>query len=430
MLYLLIGLLQRITFRLFFRHIHVANFKYIPYNKPVVIACNHPGAFMDPGFIGSIMRKPVYFTSRGDVFANPIASWFLHGLHIKPIFRLEEGFGNLSKNFETIEILTDILKKNGIVVIFSEGLSALDRRLRPLRKGTARIFLQIEREHNLGIQLYASGITYTHKTNFRKSILYSIGKPLFLKDYLTDYISHPQRGYHTFTKELAHRIRENFVVVPHPECDLVVDQHINYYCSTERDFILPVVIYNRNKLNDLQALSRRINHIFQSDKEKFEQLQNVTNMYEEALVNHQISDYGLMNKPLNLFHFILLILALPLSIPGFYFWGIPYLIAKKIADKTVTRIDFYDSVSMNSLALIYGVLTVINNIILAFFIGWWSLLIYVIAPVLGEFCFWTYDALSHHVRAQKASRCGAKEELRAMRNRVVDLNLFDLNPSA
>jgi len=110
MLYILIGFLQRITFRLFFKHIHVANLNYIPYDKPVVIACNHPGAFMDPGFIGSLIRKPIEFTTRGDVFENPIIRVILKGIHLNPIYRIDEGFGNLSKNFETIETLTEILK--------------------------------------------------------------------------------------------------------------------------------------------------------------------------------------------------------------------------------------------------------------------------------------------------------------------------------
>jgi glycerol-3-phosphate O-acyltransferase/dihydroxyacetone phosphate acyltransferase len=419
MLYLLIGLLQRITIRVFFKHIHVANFKNIPHNKPVVIACNHPGAFMDPGFIGSIVRKPIHYITRGDVFANPITRVFLKGLNLNPIYRFDEGFGNLAKNFDTIDELAEILKKNGIILIFSEGYSALDRRLRPLRKGTARIFLQIAREHNLDIQLYASGITYTHKKNFRKSVMYSVSKPLFLKDYLTDFISHNQHAYHTFSKELARRISENFVVVSHPECDKIVDQHINYYCSNEKLPLLPVVIYNGKKLKALQELSKHINDLFVNDKQRFEQLQQDTNAYEEALHQNAITDFGLANKPLGFFAFVLMILGLPFSIPGFYFWGMPYLISKRIADKTVTRVDFYDSVNMNSLGLIYAMMNIVNNIILAFFIGWWSLFIWVIAPVLGEAAFWTYDALVQHTQATKARNCVKRGALMEMRRGVV-----------
>ena len=421
MIYILMGFLQRITFRVFFRHIHVANFKYIPHNKPVVISCNHPGAFMDPGFIGSILRKPIHYTARGDVFKNPIAARVLSSLNIIPIFRLEEGFENLSQNHETIKKLAHVLKNNGIVLIFSEGMSALDRRLRPLRKGTAHIFLQIALDYNLDIELYASGITYSHKKNFRKSMMYSISKPLYLKDYLTDFIYNRQRAYHTFTHELAHRLRENFVVVRYPDCDEIVDQHINYYCSTEKISHIPVVRYNRNKLNDLQSLSQRINHLYASDEKSFEVLQNSTNEYEKILQSEGLTDDGLMNKPLSFLGYLLMILALPFSILGFYFWGIPYLIAQKIADKTVTRIDFYDSVCMNSLSLIYAILTIINNIILSLFIGWWSLLVWVIAPVFGELAFWTYDALHREMAVRKARKSASRETLFKLRQSIVSV---------
>ncbi len=422
MLYRLIGLLQRITFRIFFKHIHLANLNYIPFNKPVVIACNHPGAFMDPGFIGSMLRKPIYYTARGDVFANPVASFFLHALHIKPVFRLEEGFGNLSKNYETINALADVLKKNGIVLIFSEGMSALDRRLRPLRKGTARIFLQIALENDLDIELYASGITYTHKKNFRQSVMYSVSKPLFLKDYLTDFISHQQRGYHTFSKELARRISENFVVVKYPECDEIVDQHINYYCSTENLPQIPMIVQNRRKLDALQSLSSQINNLFRNEPNRFEKLKAETSQYESMLDQYKITDYGLVNKLLNPFQILLLIFAFPFSLLGFYFWGIPYIIAKKIADKTVTRIDFYDSVAMNSLAFIYAIIMVFNNIILALWMGWWSLLIWVFAPVLGEFAFWTYDAIVHLWRVVKAQNCPVQKELLDLRRKIANFH--------
>ncbi len=420
MLYLFIGLLQHVTFRIYFKHIHVTNLKYIPYNKPVVIACNHPGAFMDPCLIGSMLHKPIYYTARGDLFKNPVASWFLTALHIKPVFRLEEGFENLSKNFKTIEMLSAILKKNGIVLIFSEGMSSLDRRLHPLRKGTAKIFMQIALENDLDIQLYASGMTYTHKKNFRKSVICSISKPLFLKDYLSDFTAHQQHAYRTFSKELAHRIAENFVVVNHPECDELVDQQINYYCNSEKLPPLPIVIHNGKKLALLQNVSNRINNLFKQDTPKFEQLQKNTNTYERALVENQISDYGLANKPLTSSQILRLIAALPFSIPGFYFWGLPYLIAKKIADTKVTRIDFYDSVLMTSLAFIFAIHVILNQILLSVFIGWWSFLIWLIAPVLGEFAFWTYDAIIHHQQVLKAQKCPTKGAIFNLRQKVHD----------
>ncbi len=420
MLYFILVWLQKTIFRLYLKHIHVTNLDAIPLNKPVVIACNHPGAFMDPGFIGNIIPKPIHFTTRGDVFANPIVRKILKGMHLNPVYRFDEGFGNLTKNFETIENLTDVLKNNGIVLIFSEGYGAVDRRLKPLRKGTARIFLQIAAEHNLDIQLYAAGLTYTHKINFRKSILCSFSEPLFLKDYLTDFITHRQRGYHTFSKELACRISDNFVVVENPECDAMVDLHINYQCNTEKLSIVPIVKHNRKKLTQLQTLSKAINLLFKQDPLAFQELEKRTNAYEEALIHNKISDCGLTATKLNFGEWILILLALPLSTLGFFFFGIPFLIAKKISDKKVTRIDFYDSVCMNSVMLIYSIIALTTNILLAFNIGWWSCLTFIIAPALGMITAWTYDALLRDREARRADKCLGKEKMLQLRKTVVE----------
>ncbi|MCX6189082.1 MAG: hypothetical protein NTW54_05690, partial [Bacteroidetes bacterium] len=201
-------------------------------------------------------------------------------------------------------------------------------------------------------------------------------------------------------------------------CDEIVDQHINYYCSTENLPQIPMIVQNRRKLDALQSLSSQINDLFRNEPTRFEKLKAETSQYESMLDQYKITDYGLVNKRLNSFQMLLLIFALPFSLLGFYFWGIPYIIAKKIADKTVTRIDFYDSVAMNSLAFIYAIIMVFNNIILALWMGWWSLSIWVLAPVLGEFAFWSYDAIVHLWRVVKAQNCPVQKELLDLRRKI------------
>jgi 1-acyl-sn-glycerol-3-phosphate acyltransferase len=111
MIYWFFGLILRLTTRLFFRHIHVSNIKSVPYDKPVILAANHPGAFLDPVLLSSIFRKPVYFLVRGDVFKNPMARWFFTRINMIPIYRIDEGFENIGKNIETTQLIAKALKK-------------------------------------------------------------------------------------------------------------------------------------------------------------------------------------------------------------------------------------------------------------------------------------------------------------------------------
>lgn len=111
----------------------------MPLDCPVILASNHPNAFLDSIIMTSCAGRPLYYTARGDFFKSKIASRLLYYIQILPVFRREEGKENLYKNEETFSYCIDILKENGAVSIFSEGFSENKWELRPLRKGTARL---------------------------------------------------------------------------------------------------------------------------------------------------------------------------------------------------------------------------------------------------------------------------------------------------
>ena len=58
-------------------------------------------------------------------------------MNMFPVYRISEGAENLENNYDTFESCKEIFKKNGIVLIFSEGRCINEWRLRPLKKGTS-----------------------------------------------------------------------------------------------------------------------------------------------------------------------------------------------------------------------------------------------------------------------------------------------------
>ena len=120
----------------------VANFdETSTFSNPKIIASNHPNSFFDAIQIAVHYPKPIYFLARGDAFKNPIVAKFLTALHLIPIYRLSEGKNNLSKNEATFKKCIELLKQNQTILIFSEGLSVNEWKLRPIKKGTARLAL-------------------------------------------------------------------------------------------------------------------------------------------------------------------------------------------------------------------------------------------------------------------------------------------------
>ncbi len=94
-----------------------------------------------------------------------------------PIYRLSEGAENLDRNYKTFDECTTVFKKNGIVLIFSEGGSVNEWGLRPLKKGTARLALQAW-EQNIPLQIITAGINYQSFTSFGKNITLNFGRPV------------------------------------------------------------------------------------------------------------------------------------------------------------------------------------------------------------------------------------------------------------
>ncbi|MCB0697498.1 MAG: 1-acyl-sn-glycerol-3-phosphate acyltransferase [Chitinophagaceae bacterium] len=118
-------------------------------NHPLILACSHPNSFFDALVMGAYHPRQLHFLARGDAFKNPKAARVLRMLNMIPIYRLSEGKENLDNNKQTFEQCMHVLKNKGAILIFSEGISVNEWRLRPLKKGTARLAWMFWEEHNV-----------------------------------------------------------------------------------------------------------------------------------------------------------------------------------------------------------------------------------------------------------------------------------------
>lgn len=173
MLYTFTKFLIRLGLIIFFRKILFQDKQRLYEEGPLLLACNHPNSFLDALIIGSFFKHPVHFLARGDAFKNPLAKKILTALKVIPIYRLKEGKEHLALNDTTFERCTEILTKGGIVLIFSEGLCINQWKLRPLKKGTARIALNAlkQSEISAAFRILPVSLNYSSFTRFRKNVI-------------------------------------------------------------------------------------------------------------------------------------------------------------------------------------------------------------------------------------------------------------------
>lgn len=147
------------------------------FKGPLLIAANHPNSFLDAIVVSSIFHQPVYALARGDVFKKKWIIRILHSLNILPVYRIREGADKLMDNYETFDNCIELFKKNGVVLIFSEGLCVNEWHLRPLKKGTARLALQAW-EQGIPLTVLPLGINYSNFYRLSKYIDVKTGQPI------------------------------------------------------------------------------------------------------------------------------------------------------------------------------------------------------------------------------------------------------------
>lgn len=177
MLYRLLKFPAQIALRLYVKHLHISHHDVLKTKGPLLIACNHPNSFLDAIILATLFEQPVISLARGDAFKNKFIFWVLRSLHILPIYRLSEGAQNLHVNYSTFDSCRQVFRNNGIVLIFSEGLCINEWKLRPLKKGTARLALSCWQE-GIPLTILPAGINYHSFTSFGKIVKLHFGNPI------------------------------------------------------------------------------------------------------------------------------------------------------------------------------------------------------------------------------------------------------------
>jgi len=152
---------------------------------PLLIAANHPNSFLDAIILDTLFKNPVYSLTRGDAFKGKLISKILTSLNMLPVYRISEGAENLDNNYFTFDECQKIFRKNGIVLVFSEGRCVNEWHLRPLKKGTARLALSAWQQ-NIPLKILPVGINYSSFRTFGKNVFLNFGSFINKEDVNVD----------------------------------------------------------------------------------------------------------------------------------------------------------------------------------------------------------------------------------------------------
>jgi 1-acyl-sn-glycerol-3-phosphate acyltransferase len=120
-------------FLIYFRMQRIGT-EHLPRRGPLLLASNHR-SFLDPFVIGTLVRRPVYYMAKRELFENRLVAWLLNGLGAFPVDR---GAGDS----EAMDTARAILARGDCVVLFPEGTRVRSGPLGDPRRGVGRLALQ------------------------------------------------------------------------------------------------------------------------------------------------------------------------------------------------------------------------------------------------------------------------------------------------
>lgn len=402
MLYFILKLILRTGLWVFFRKFEVRNRHLMPNHGPLIVVANHPNTFMDPIVIASLLPQQVFFIAKSTVFNSPFRKWLLHRMNLIPIHRREDTPGLSIDNEETFRASYQALAERKTLLIFPEGTSFNERRLRKIKTGTARMALgAVENAADAaGLQILPVGLNYSDPTRFRSDVFVNVGKPIKIAPYLSRYKRDSTGTVNELTAVVRQHLEKLIVVTPSDDEDTLVRQIEQVYkvrLSEQTPIEAPRHV--RNFLLT-RALVKSLAHFKETQPQRVERFREKMRLY-----NQQLQELGLQHLPTvqennvllrqSILQTLLLSLTVPLYLYGLINNYLAYIIPSKVADALTEEQEFRAPIMLTVGIFSFPVLYAIQAAVLWRFLpDTLSLLLYLISlPLSGFFTLRYWNTL-------------------------------------
>jgi len=427
MIYSFIKLVLKGTIRIFFRSVHISNANFIPSQGPLIILANHPSTFMDPIIIAAIVKRKIYFLGKGELFKGAIANWILPRLNIIPIYRKQDDPSQLNKNADTFKKCYEHLETGGVLLIFPEGLSITERKLKPIKPGSSHIALgaEVRNDFKLGLKIVNIGLNYENQHQFNRDVFINIHQPIKLSDYADKFKLDKTKTIKELTENIRQQLEEVVISIADLKTDLFV-KNIETLYSTQLKNEKEIAIDLSGEFLITQNIVKAVNYFIETDPILVENIQLRIDAYFKNMERFKLKDELLSNSKSNLLRSSFLeIMSLLISFP-IYLYGLinnilPFEIPSWFAVKIVKSRDFEGAIGM-----VLGIFTFLFFYSLQIFIcqeifhtTWLTLLYAISLPSSGFFTYYYWHKFEE-IKARLKFNYLYKNKAEAIENLIAE----------
>jgi glycerol-3-phosphate O-acyltransferase / dihydroxyacetone phosphate acyltransferase len=333
---------------LFYRKITVTGKRHDRSENPCIIVSNHPSTLLDPLNVAVKVNAEIFFLANASLFRNPFFGWLLRKLYCIPIERYQDTGGKPLDNAASFEQAENHLIGSGCIYVAPEGSSFVERRLRKLKTGTARIALAAMQRSDWSakLRILPVGLNYSDPTRFRSDLLTIFGEYIPVARFREDYEADPVNAVYCLNEAISEQFAKLII-----DCEDGPQDELLRRLETmlqNKEPLPPVEAFERSytllgrlrqwKTNDLaayEAFAKSVFAYFEKTKSlKISDLQvaqaEVTSFYTQG---KEISASRLLEKGvISAATLLALAASFPLFLAGWLSHVLPCFFTKKITD--------------------------------------------------------------------------------------------------
>jgi glycerol-3-phosphate O-acyltransferase/dihydroxyacetone phosphate acyltransferase len=389
--------------RLFY-HIQVKQAPSLSSNVPLVIIPNHVNAFIDPVVIGMLSTRKIRFFARGDVFKNRIARWALNDMNISPMYRLSEGYSDVTKIDQTFDECRSLLADKKAILLFPEGICIQDRRVKKFKKGLARIILGIDQEASPSEEIFILpvGLNYSNAKQFRSRLYLNFGEPVSVRAFHEQYRTDKVRAINSCTAFLEKELSNLLVIVKDPANDELFEALAELFTRQAMEEAGLDATNLETEHSHRMALANALNELQQTNPVKVQLLKERVIPYLHEVTSLKLRDHLLRKEALAkmsiksvLNDFLLMWFGLPLYATGLVLNHPPYKLAKNLAKDKAKNVEFFASIYANAAMFLWIAYYILQLIFVKWYTSSWIVLAVwtVLVPLTGLFVLRFYPVM-------------------------------------
>ena len=413
MIYQLLKRSIKIAFYIFYRKKVVSGLENISSSGPLIIVVNHPNTLLDPLLIASQIKRKVGFLANASIFKNKIVSSVFNYFQVIPVYRKKDVKpGEIQDNSQSFRKCYEFLENNGALLIFPEGTSVNELKLRDIKTGTARIALSYEADRGFPGTLNINTVTlsYSDSLSFRSMVSIIVNPSFKVKEYQSLWEKDSMEAVKSFTERIQKKMEGQITLTDNKKQEKTVLQvqkfYIGYLDPSMSRYIDPARSFEFRR-----KLAERVRDLQNTDPQLHNNLETQFDDFFSRLEDLKItpgfinSSFLEKNKSIVLMAYIFqLALLFPFYILGLITNYVPYKIPAWIFKVLKPDIEYQSSIYMITGMIVFPLFYLVNIILFRKCISnefVWSILFLLSLPFLGFIVLFYWKIMKRFLRVLK-----------------------------